>query len=174
METCLFGTSRKTPPPLCFLQESSLQNVSMKTRPPPSIWSDQDDQVEWFSVFRLFGYPYLRACQWTVDTWITFDRRNWQDTSFAPNFGLACIWNFVAMFIISSYRYFYIFVYLRFIFFELYICIDIYIYILYLLLIYILIYTDNTNTREHTLITDLNHIVFFVLQGRFRSNWREL
>ena len=85
-----------------------------------------------------------------MDTWITFDRRNWQDTSFAPNFGLACIWNFVAMFIISSYRYFYIFVYLRFIFFELYICIDIYIYTIFIIDLYPYLYRQHKHARAHT------------------------
>lgn len=142
----LFGTSWKTPPPLCFLQESSLQNLSMKTRP-----SRQFEVIKMIksrvSVFFIYLYPYLRACQWTVGTWITFDRRNWQDTSFASNFGLACIWNFVAMFHIFTHIYTCMF----HIFWIVQKCIDLYVYIYILFMIDLYPYfLPTTQTQEST------------------------
>lgn len=125
------------------------------------------------SVFFIYLYPYLRACQWTVGTWITFDRRNWQDTSFASNFGLACIWNFVSMFHIFTHIYTCMF----HIFWIVQKYIDLYVYI-YIYTIYdwfiSLFFTDNTNTGEHTLIMDLNHIVnILCCRDVFRSHISE-
>ena len=146
LETCLFGKSWKTPPPLCFLRESSLQILSMKTRPPR-----QFEVIKMIksrvSVFFFYLHPYLQACQWTVGTWITFDRRNWQDTSFAPNFGLACIWNFVAMFNIFTHIYIYTCVFHKFWIIQK--CIDICVYYLWLIYNYIF-FIPTTQTQEST------------------------
>lgn len=124
------------------------------------------------SVFFIYLYPYLRACQWTVDTWITFDRRNWQDTSFVSNFGLACIWNFVAMFhIFTLLHYLYMYVsyilnYTNMYWFD-------FMYILFMIDLYPYFYRQHKHRRAHTHYGSQSYCTYSVLQGRFRSHISE-